>query len=456
MRTGRSTGAAVMVVAITAMLTCSGVEASAHAALVVPVAVTATIPVGDNPLGVAVDATRNLVYVTNNSSQSVSVIDGQTNTVVDTIPIPTQPFGTPQPVGIAVDSVLNKIYVANNGPAASGDTVSVIDGATRTVVGSVTLAGAYHPPNFIAIDSGLHHVYVTGGMGVVTIDAITDAPVAFTTWPPPRLPRRVAVDPVTHRVYVSNSPGANGSIAVVDGATGGLVTSIPFGGLFEEPEGLAVDPVAHDIYVASHGSGNGSSVWVVDGATNTIQTTIGGMAAPSDVAVDTSTRAVFAANVGAGGGGMSTTVIDAATNTVAGSVMVGLSPTAVAVNSTTHTAYVANVGNDTVSVITVTRTMPSPACPRFAVTTHSLPAGGVGRAYSATLRTCGASVAPKWKKLSPLPKGLKLAGRTGVISGVPKQPGTTRFTVRAEYKVKRPHEKPVRNRATTTLSIRVT
>ncbi len=54
-----------------------------------------TIPVGDGPNGVAI--TRGLfdsrAYVGNGSSDNVSVIDTDSNTVVDTIPVGDGPFG---------------------------------------------------------------------------------------------------------------------------------------------------------------------------------------------------------------------------------------------------------------------------------------------------------------------------------------------------------------------------
>ena len=49
--------------------------------------VIATIPVGGNPFGVAINPTNGLVYVTNADSNTVSVIDPATNTVVATIPV---------------------------------------------------------------------------------------------------------------------------------------------------------------------------------------------------------------------------------------------------------------------------------------------------------------------------------------------------------------------------------
>jgi YVTN family beta-propeller protein len=55
--------------------------------------VVATIPVGANPLMVAITPDGTRAYVTNVSSGTVSVIDTATNTVVATIPVGVNPIG---------------------------------------------------------------------------------------------------------------------------------------------------------------------------------------------------------------------------------------------------------------------------------------------------------------------------------------------------------------------------
>src|SRR5215472_745400 len=66
-----------------------------------------TIPVGNAPDGIAVDPATNTVYETNQDGNSVSVINGQTDTVTATIGVGSSPEG------IAVDPATNTIYVAN-------------------------------------------------------------------------------------------------------------------------------------------------------------------------------------------------------------------------------------------------------------------------------------------------------------------------------------------------------
>ena len=92
--------------------------------------VIAEIPVGVEPVGVAVNTTTNMIYVTNYQDNSVSVIDGVTNTVIDTIAVGNAPYG------IAVNPNTNRIYVA----LREAYYLSVIDGSTNTIKTNIPLA----------------------------------------------------------------------------------------------------------------------------------------------------------------------------------------------------------------------------------------------------------------------------------------------------------------------------
>jgi len=101
--------------------------------------VVATIPVGKLPNGVAVTPDGTHAYVTNTIDSTVSVIDTPSNTVVATIPVELGSFG----VAIPPDGTRPYehddrrhqplAYVTNN----SGNTVSVIDTAGNKVVATI-------------------------------------------------------------------------------------------------------------------------------------------------------------------------------------------------------------------------------------------------------------------------------------------------------------------------------
>jgi YVTN family beta-propeller protein len=88
--------------------------------------VTATVAVGDGPDAVAVHPKTHTIYVTNNGSvgapgNTVSVINGRTNTVTATITVGSDPES------VAASSRTNTGYVANNGAG----TVSVLGPCPR-------------------------------------------------------------------------------------------------------------------------------------------------------------------------------------------------------------------------------------------------------------------------------------------------------------------------------------
>lgn len=172
----------------------------------------ATIPVGSAPVGVAVNATSNKIYVANSGSNDVSVIDGASNSVVATSADPN----AVSPVAVAVNPTTNTIYVAN----CQSNNLSVIDGATNTVTATIPVGTC---PSGVAVDSQTDFVYVAnagdsqnGTPGNVTV--INGATNATTTLSDPNavIPVAVAANSVTNKIYVANS-GSN-NVTVIDGA----------------------------------------------------------------------------------------------------------------------------------------------------------------------------------------------------------------------------------------------
>src|SRR6516165_3304302 len=119
-------------------------------------AVTATIPVGAFPVGVAASPDGSKVYVASAGANTVSVIAAASNTVTATIP------GGGQSGGVAVSPDGSKLYVTNFNQGGPG-TVSVIATATNTVTATIPvdndpLRGG---PTGVAVSPDGSKVYVT-------------------------------------------------------------------------------------------------------------------------------------------------------------------------------------------------------------------------------------------------------------------------------------------------------
>ena len=123
-------------------------------------------------MGISVNPTTNRIYVTNNGSGNVSVIDGANNTVVATV---TAGVG---PGGIGVNPTANRAYAANNG----SNTVSVIqDAILLTVRLSGTGAGIISsvPPG---LNCGIGCSALFDANSIITLTAMPLVTSSFTGW----------------------------------------------------------------------------------------------------------------------------------------------------------------------------------------------------------------------------------------------------------------------------------
>jgi YVTN family beta-propeller protein len=161
--------------------------------------VTATIAVGTDPNGVAVDPVTGTVYVSDESG--VSVIDAATSTVTATIP------GVSWADAAAADPAAGTVYVANTDyhyETGYGEgTVSVIDAATGAVTATVPVGVL---PDGMAVDPATHAVYVANNVSgtVSVISTLPAQAIAFTSAPPAK--------PVTGGTYrVSATGGGSGN-----------------------------------------------------------------------------------------------------------------------------------------------------------------------------------------------------------------------------------------------------
>ncbi len=265
-------------------------------------AVTATVPVGASPAGVAVHPAGTRVYVTNFESSTVSVIDTGTNTVLTTVPVGVYPFG------VAVHPAGTRVYVANG----AGFSLSVVDASTNTVVATVPLPDA--GPFGLAVHPDGTRVYVAdvAWNRVLALDTGTNTIVA--TIPVGAGPTGVVVHPNGTRVYVANY--SDNTVSVIATASNTVVATVPVG---SGPGGIAVHPAGTRVYVAN----DIGSLSVLDTATNTVIATVP-VETPQGVAVHPDGTRVYVANYYAN----TVSVVATASNTIIATVPVGSGPVA--------------------------------------------------------------------------------------------------------------------------------
>ena len=307
------------------------------------------LTVDSYPIGVALNPVTRKVYVTNEFSNTVSVINGVTATKEDTITVGNFPYA------VATNPFTNRVYVTNRG----SDTVSIIDGSTNSKLHNVTVG---HSPVGIAVNPTANWIYVTNiNSGTVSvIDGITNKitnNIAVN-----KAPYSIAVNPLTNKIYVTNI-GSN-TVSVIDGKDNKIVSNVTAG---ENPVGVAVNTLTDIVYVTNYAS---DTVSVIDGKDNKIIKNITVGKTPVGIAVNPLTNKIYVTNIGSN----TVSVIDGKDNKIIknitvnpslrGSYKIGdpvlsmpilvkfpLIASLVAINTVDNTVYVTNTGSDTVSVI---------------------------------------------------------------------------------------------------------
>ncbi|MBX9781064.1 MAG: beta-propeller fold lactonase family protein [Chitinophagaceae bacterium] len=203
--------------------------------------------------GVCVSPDQSKVYLTNASSNTVSVINTTTNTISATINVDNVP------IGIAISPDGTKVYVANNG----SNTLSVINSATNTVTATVSVGNT---PGGIAVSQDGSKVYVANSSDntVSVINAATNTVTA--TIAVGRNPFGITLSPDGSKLYVVNS--ADATVSAVNTATNTVTATIAVG---RNPFAIAVSPDGSKLYVSN---GEDGSLSVINTTTNTVTATI--------------------------------------------------------------------------------------------------------------------------------------------------------------------------------------
>lgn len=271
-------------------------------------AVSAVIPVGGEPVDVAISPNGARAYVANESTNSVAVIDTATNAVVAAVPVGSKPLG------IAASPDGHRVYVANSGD----DSVSAIDTGTNAVVGAPIPVGK-EPDGVALTPDGTRLLVAQRGGNVAVVDTGTNAIVASV--PDPRGPSRLAVSPHGGRAFVTD--GASTSVTAFDPENGNLVGGpIPLGA---QPAGIAIGPSGKTAYVA--GPANDIVTPVDTSLDASLTGPIGGFPGASGVAVrpDGLQGYVTAAS------GSSVSILDTTNSIAVGAIPVGAAPAGIAV-----------------------------------------------------------------------------------------------------------------------------
>ncbi|MBS7530174.1 beta-propeller fold lactonase family protein [Hazenella sp. IB182353] len=237
-------------------------------------AIIANIDVGSSPRSLTITPDDKYVYVVisqaPNVGDTVFVIDIKKNVVIATVVVGHTP------TNILADPSGCYVYVIGTTSDPLPNTLpllSVIDTKVHQVVSTIQLSTTTN--NLLAITSNGQYIYVANGDGVITcIDAKkhdVSASIMINVMSPGIAFSAIAVTPNNKQVYVASR--SNNSVIVMDTKTNTVTRSIDIG---ETPSSMAITPDGRYVYVGTESSISpfDSSIYVIDLKTNAIKSTI--------------------------------------------------------------------------------------------------------------------------------------------------------------------------------------
>jgi YVTN family beta-propeller protein len=201
----------------------------------------ASVPVGCNPTRLALDRSGRRAYVSNQFSDSISVIDVLTNRCIDTIPVQ----GNPAPVVLSADE--RTLFVTTN-----ADRLYAIDVAAKRVVASIPLPATSH---HLTLHPSAARLYVATRAAGTVIEIDTRTWQHARTFAVGGQTQALAVSADGAELYIANETGG---LDVVDLEGGTFAASLQLQG---RAYGLALSPDNGQLYVGLVSSGR---VQVVD------------------------------------------------------------------------------------------------------------------------------------------------------------------------------------------------
>jgi DNA-binding beta-propeller fold protein YncE len=220
-----------------------------------------TIPIGGQPGYLAVNTATNMIYMPNQTLNTITVINGNTGVVVANIDAGLGPYAA------AANPATNLIYVTNTGGiSGQNPSVLVIDGSSNTVIATVPATA----PEAIAVNPTTNLIYFANGSGasVSVLDGSTNQIVDTVQTSHCCFINGIAVNSATNRIYIAEA-GSSQQVAVIDGATNQFDTfQVP--GVCEL-QYIAVDSTLNRIYVMDGVCGK---LYVISGVTNKVVATV--------------------------------------------------------------------------------------------------------------------------------------------------------------------------------------
>lgn len=275
-------------------------------------------------LGVESVSAAQALYIPDNSANSVSVFDGDTLKVDETITAGHAPYG------VTVDPDGRTVLVTN----LADDSVSIIDIYKKEVIGTVEVGDA---PFGLTVSPDSRFAYVANaGSNNVSVIRI-DKQEVVSTIPVGDCPHGVAL--VKSKLYVTNYCSA--SVSVIDTSSRTVIGTIPVGA---GPHGISARPSGDFIYVANVFD---NTISVISASSQSVVKTVKTGKWPFSSVVKPSGDLLYVSIHGE----KSIEVINTSTYAIEKNIFVGGAPHGIDIDSSGSRIYVANEGSGTIAVI---------------------------------------------------------------------------------------------------------
>ena len=232
-----------------------------------PLGVIATVAVGTSPFGISITPDGNSVYVVNQFSNNVSIINTTTNTVVSTIAVGNAPYSFGNFITTVTSSSTPTISTTSPSTTAIGGTISItgtgFTGATGITIGGVSVAaGSYTVVNDNTITVTVPAGATSGSVTVTTAAGTSNAGSVTIT-----------VLPVISSVTTTSSSA--GGMVTITGTGFNSATSVTIGGVLLSLGSFTIvnDHTITTTIPANAISGN-VSIATAAGSSNTVTYTV--------------------------------------------------------------------------------------------------------------------------------------------------------------------------------------
>lgn len=292
------------------------------------------------------------VYVTNESSGDMTIIDGTTDEVIATVPLGKRPRGIhASPDGKTIYVALSGSPAAPPGvdestlppPDKSADGIGVFDVETNKLLR--VIQGGSDPENFDIASDGSFIVVSNEDISAASFIDIASGKVTDTIGGLGEEPEGVRLSPDGSRAYVTSE--SEGSIAVIDVKTRKLITTFKVG---RRPRNIVFMPDGSRGYVNAENDG---TVVIFDAVSNKkigeIRLGEAGVIKPMGLVLSLDSKHLYVST----GRGRKVFVIDTATNESVASFEVGTRPWGIGVSPDGKKLYTANGPSNDVSVIDI-------------------------------------------------------------------------------------------------------